>query len=143
MIPARIITRPESRTLQMMTGRHGLFDQNHEPFALRRAPFRITRETLTPADDTDAIDAALAVLAELAPHGANWLGSKLLELGGGGVWRVQARFWVPTTSRRLSAPPLIERTTDAFFATLGLPRMPDGMHRIGEPSGPSLLHRRP
>lgn len=138
MIPARAITRPESRTLQMLSGRHGLFNQEHEPFALSRTPFRITAETLT----GDGVDEALAVLASLAPAGTNWLASKLIELGeDNGVWKVQGRWWDATTSRRLSAPPLVERTTEVFYATMGLPRMPDGMHRISEGRGRGLLQR--
>lgn len=77
MIPARAITRPESRTQQMLSRRHGLFNQDHEPFALSRTPFRITAETLT----GDGVDEALAVLAALGPAGTNWLASKPIDLG--------------------------------------------------------------
>ncbi len=138
MIPARAITMPESRTLHMLEGPRGLFDQNHEPFALRRAPFRINASTLT----GDGVDEALEVLAALAPAQTNWLGVRLIDLGSdAGVWRVQGRYWDATTSRRLSAPPLVERTTEVFYATVGLPRMPDGMHRIST-GGRRLLRPR-
>ncbi|MEM6993476.1 MAG: hypothetical protein AAF721_23380 [Myxococcota bacterium] len=124
-IPARAITRPSLRSLQLFDGPNGLFNQRIEPFALRRAVFRITAETLT----GDGVEEALDVLASLAPPGTNWLGSEVLQLGGQrGVWRVSGRYIEATRSRRLSAPPLIDRTTPVWYATYGLPRVPDGMH---------------
>ena len=139
-IPARAITRPNPRTLEVLSGRLGLFNQREEPFAMERLPFRLSRETL----EEPGVDEALEILAELAPAGANWLAVHLLDLGEGrGVWKVRARFWEPTRSRRLAAEPLIERSTDVFYATWGLPRMPDGMHRITDRSHrASLLRRR-
>lgn len=139
MIPAAAITTPSRRSLEMLAGPRGLFDQDHEPFALRRAPFRIDATTLIPP----GVDEALAVLASLAPAGTNWLASQLLDLGEGrGVWRVLGRYTVATTSRRLADPPLFDRTTEVWYATYGLPRLPDGLHSIVS-GGRRLLEPRP
>lgn len=124
----------------MLSGRLGLFNQHQDPFAMERLPFRLARQTLL----EPGVDEALEILADLAPRGANWLAVHLVDLGDGrGVWKVRARFWEATGSRRLSAEPLVERSTDVFYATYGLPRMPDGMHRITDRSHrASLLRRR-
>ncbi len=139
MIPARAITSPNPRSLEMLTHTRGLFDRDHEPFALRRAPFRITADTLV----APGIDEALAVLRSLGPAHTNWLASQLLDLGDDrGVWQVSGRYVDATTSRRLADPPLVDRTTPTWFATFGLPRLPDGLHAIvADVRGP-LLHPR-
>lgn len=140
MIPARAITPPATRTLEMLAGPHGLFNQRHEPFALHRAPFRITAQTLRPPGVQQALD----TLASLAPHGTNWLAEQLLQLGEGrGVWRVHGDYWEPTRSRRLDADPLIRRSTPFFYATIGLPRLPDGLHRITTGGRRTLLQPSP
>lgn len=127
MIPARAITNPSARTLEMLAGPRGLFDQNHEPFSMRHAPFRITTATLI----APGVDEALAVLAALAPAGTNWLAYPLLDLAEGrGVWRVSGRWIDVAPSTRWDIDPVFERSTETWYATFGLPRMPDGMHRI-------------
>lgn len=150
-IPARIVTLPSQRTLEVLRGRNGLFNEFRPPqwdghvsrggpFALERAPFRLTRETLTGEDEV--VTRALEILSSLAPRGANWLAVHMLDLGENrGVWKVRARWFEATRSRRLDAQPLVERGSDIFWATCGLPRMPDGMHRISNRGGRRLLRR--
>ncbi len=139
-IPARAITRPESRTLEMLSREYGLFNQLQEPFALRRLPFRLDENSMT----GPGVEEAMEVLAALAPASTNWLASKLLDVGGGrGVWRVSGRWIEATTSRRLDAEPLVDRSTPVWYATIGLPRLPDGMHSITTGGRRTLLRRQP
>lgn len=139
MIPAAAITMPGSRVLEMLAGPRGLFEQDDDPYAMRRSPFRIDASTLI----APGVDAALAVLAALAPAGTLWLASQLLDFGENrGVWRVGGRWVQVSTSRRLMDAPLFDRTTDTWYATYGAPRLPDGMHRITS-GGRQLLHPRP
>jgi hypothetical protein len=127
MIPARAISVPSLRTLEMLRGPNGLFDRDIEPFSMRHAPFRITAATLL----APGVDEALAVLASLAPASTNWLAYPLLDLGDGrGVWRVSGRWIDVAPSTRWDGDPVFERSTETWYATFGLPRMPDGMHRI-------------
>jgi len=127
MIPARAITNPSTRPLEMLAGPRGLFDQDVEPFSLRHAPFRITTATLI----APGVDEALAVLAALAPAGTNWLAYPLLDLGDGrGVWRVSGRWIDVAPSSRWDGDPVFERTTQTWYATFGHARIADGMCRI-------------
>lgn len=129
MIPAGAISMPSSRALHVLPGVRGLFDGDEDPFAASRAPFRITAETLKPP----GIDEALAVLAGLAPAGAVWLAWPLLRFGPiEGVWRVNASYTMVSPSRRVVDDPLYRTTTPSWYAVYGLPRLPDGMHRIEE-----------
>jgi len=106
MIPARAITNPSTRSLEMLRGPRGLFDQDVEPLAL-------------------------AVLAALAPAGTNWLAYPLLDLGDGrGVWRVSGRWIDVAPSSRWDGDPVFERTTQTWYATFGHARIADGMCRI-------------
>mgnify|MGYP000642472075 CR=1 FL=1 len=68
----------------------------------------------------------------------------LLDLGDErGVWRVSGRWIEATTSRRLDAEPLVDRSTPVWYATFGVPRLPDGMHSITTGGRRTLLNRRP
>lgn len=127
MIPARAISNPGTRSLEMLRGLHGLFDQEVDPFALGRVPIRITTATLL----APGVDEALAVLATLAPTGTNWLAYPLLDLGEGrGVWRVSGRWIDVAPTSRWDGDPVFERSTETWYATFGHARLMDGMHRI-------------
>lgn len=137
MIPAAAITVPSARVLEMLAGPHGLFGEDDDPYAARRAPFRISAETLKPP----GIAEALAVLATLAPAHAIWLAWPLLDLGDArGVWRVNASYDVVSPSRRIIDDPLYRASSPSWFAAYGLPRLPDGMFMI-ESGRRTLLHR--
>lgn len=127
MIPAAAITRPSPRALEMIEGPRGLFDEDQDPYAAWRAPFRITAATLKPP----GIEAALAVLATLAPADAIWLGWPLVDLGDArGMWRINASYTMLSPSRRVVDDPLFTTTTPSWFASYGWPRLPDGMVMI-------------